>query len=293
MNPSESLTLTLIRLADTVSRNLSLAYTDTCGVSYGEETITETCLLDLKRMHDADVQSHTFSKHKESKVTGADWEWHFLGKKWAASFRVQAKRVKKNGGISGIFQKAKTATDHQVDLLIADADSVNMIPIHCFYCAEEHRTKWVSAPQSQTGQRPFLSGCLIADAKHVRDIHPKKLSEIEAKTVPWHFILLPKTFSETVGLKETRYAQPSREFSTHHSIVQQTTSDFDTDTNWRLPDLNNDTPSSESPKRGLRTRDEFEDNRERLRDIARERSVSRIVEFDVSKIDFFEGSFRD
>lgn len=42
-------------------------------VSYGEETITETNLLEIVRRHPMQVRLRTFTKHQEA-LNGADWE---------------------------------------------------------------------------------------------------------------------------------------------------------------------------------------------------------------------------
>ena len=103
---------TLEHLGDLTSRNLEYSYRPDVPVSYGEETITETNLLELRRRHSDVVHLRTFSKHQESKI-GADCVWYIVGDKRTLKMRVQAKRVQRNGvlkirhavGLSGLLRR--------------------------------------------------------------------------------------------------------------------------------------------------------------------------------------------
>ena len=65
---------TFLNLGNTTSHNLDFAYRKDVFVSYGEETITESNLLEIRRQHQKEVRVHTISKRDEALV-GADWEW--------------------------------------------------------------------------------------------------------------------------------------------------------------------------------------------------------------------------
>ena len=69
------LALTFLELGDAASRNLEFSHGDDVWVSYGEETITETSLLEIGRRHPRLVRVRTFPKMVEA-TNGADWEWH-------------------------------------------------------------------------------------------------------------------------------------------------------------------------------------------------------------------------
>ena len=58
-------------MSDATSRNLEFSHRDDVWVSYGEETITETNLLEIRRWHPKRVYVRTFSKPLEAKM-GAD-----------------------------------------------------------------------------------------------------------------------------------------------------------------------------------------------------------------------------
>ena len=85
---------TMKHLGDVTSRNLEYSHRPGVPVSYGEETITESNLLELRRSHSDVIHIRTFSRHRESKI-GSDWEWHIVGGRRTLKMRVQAKRVRR------------------------------------------------------------------------------------------------------------------------------------------------------------------------------------------------------
>jgi hypothetical protein len=182
-----SLLHTLLALGNATSENLAFAHLPNVNVSYGEETITETNLLEIRRRHPDRVTLRTFSKAKESGTTGADWEWHIIGRVFTLKMRVQAKRIHKAGGIGNLNQMAKGATKPQIELLIEDAVTNGLRPMYCFYCSEPQRSYWTKGVH-EDGFHPFETGCLLADADVVKSKMPTKLASIEKETFPWHFL---------------------------------------------------------------------------------------------------------
>ena len=130
----------LKHLGDTTSRNLEYSYRDNVPVSYGEETITESNLLELRRRHSDLVHLRTFSKYQESK-NGADWEWYIIGKVRSLAMRVQAKRVQRNN-VLRIRHTVGQTGKQQHELLIETANADNMRPMYCIYCTENQRRYW-------------------------------------------------------------------------------------------------------------------------------------------------------
>ncbi|TBW36138.1 hypothetical protein EYW49_14930 [Siculibacillus lacustris] len=189
-----SLLHTLLELGHSTSKNLEFAHSPDVKVSYGEETITETNLLEIRRRHAREVTLLTFSKSQESKNTGADWEWHIIGRVYTLKMRVQAKRIHKAGGIGNLKQMGKGASQPQIDLLIEDAKANDLFPAYCFYCAEPQRSYWIKGTVKEKFES-FETGCLIADAETVKSKAPKKLDDIENDTVPWHFLCTRHKFS--------------------------------------------------------------------------------------------------
>ncbi|QXT41158.1 DUF6615 family protein [Gymnodinialimonas ceratoperidinii] len=176
----------LLDLGDATSRNLDFAHKSNYLVSFGEETITETNLLELLRRHPDIISVETFSKAKESK-NGADWEWTFIGKKYQYSMRVQAKRIQRNGALR-INHKVGNKKIQQIDLLLDDARAYNLDAFYCIYCSERDRVIWATPMKGGSLRRVSEYGCLMVDARKVKDKSPKKLSDIEQDCFPWHFL---------------------------------------------------------------------------------------------------------
>ena len=182
MNPS--ITATFIELGDATSRNLAFSHRPDVSVSYSEETITEINLLEIRRRHPKRVHIYTFSKAQEAK-TGADWEWHIIGRKRTAKMRVQAKRLQSNNVLK-IKHKVTSSGIQQRQLLIEGAKADNMKPVYCIYCTEQQRGIWKQAGVSAMNEA-FQTGCLLADASDV-PLTTIELEEIEEKCVPWHYL---------------------------------------------------------------------------------------------------------
>ena len=100
-----NLVKTFLELGDATSRNLEFSHRQDVFVSYGEETITEHNLLEIRRRHRKRICLETFPKRKEAQ-NGADWEWHIVGNKWTLKMRVQAKRARYKGRLHIKVQRA-------------------------------------------------------------------------------------------------------------------------------------------------------------------------------------------
>lgn len=217
---------TLLELGDATSHNLEFSYQNE-AIGFGEETITEMNLLEIRRRHPDQVYIRTFTKAVEGSVTGADWEWHVVGRRYTLKMRVQAKRVTKHGSIRDINKK--TASIPQIDLLIKDAARFGMRPVYCLYCCERHRKIW---KKSQiTDAIGFEPGCLLADAETVRKVMPKRLSEIEKYTIPWHYIWSRRSFEFSSSPFIVRFADTEE----YRTVDIVSSSRFDEDASHRLP----------------------------------------------------------
>ena len=166
------------------SRNLEYSYSNDVRVSYSEETITETNLLEIRRRHPEHVHIRTFTKAQEA-VTGADWEWHIIGQKLTAKMRVQAKRTQRDNVLK-IKHEVPTSGAQQRQLLIDGAIDDNMKPIYCIYCTERQRSIWKQARRWPMYE-DFQAGCLLADASDV-PLTTRRLGEIENNCIPWHYL---------------------------------------------------------------------------------------------------------
>lgn len=189
---------TLLELGHATSQNLEFAHGSGVFVSYGEETITETNLLELRRRHPPMIRLETFSKKMEA-ANGADWEWHVIGRRRTLRMRVQAKRLQKNDKLK-IPHKIASSGKQQIDLLIADAKNHRMLPVYCFYSSEPQRSYWTASARV-AGVSTFEAGCLLASAHKVKSIMPTSLSAIEKHSVPWHYLVDRRRF-ERIRLLE-------------------------------------------------------------------------------------------
>lgn len=177
-----NLVKTCLELGDATSRNLEFSHRKDVYVSYGEETITEQNLLEIRRRHCKQVCLETFSKKKESQ-NGADWEWHIIGNNWTLKMRVQAKRTQRKK------DWLRIKYNQQRKLLLERASDAKMRPIYCIYCTESQRRIWTKCHPVYDFEG-YQTGCLLADANHVPET-TTKLREIEHKCFPWHFLFVP------------------------------------------------------------------------------------------------------
>jgi hypothetical protein len=194
----------LLELGHMTSQNLGFAQQTHGGITFGEETITETNLLELRRRHPRHVHVHSFTKATESKTTGADWEWHIIGRVRTLKMRVQAKRIYKAGGIGNLKQHGSKASIPQIDLLLQDATANRLLPIYCFYCSEAQRQHWKLGKSEAS---VFEAGCLITDAHVVKAMMPGRLSDIEAQCVPWHYLISRARYSRWKGPYMIRFKE--------------------------------------------------------------------------------------
>ena len=189
------LTLTFLELGNATSRNLEFSHCPDVWVSYGEETITETNLLEIRRRHPERVRVRTFPKQVEA-TNGADWEWHIVGLRRTLSMRVQAKRLQRNDLLK-VKHTVKSSGEEQRDLLIANAEDADMKPVYCIYCTEPQRRVWKQNPV-MPGFRSFQTGCLLADAEDVPG-GTTRLDEIEEMCWPWHHLFAPEVLMQKVS----------------------------------------------------------------------------------------------
>ena len=169
-----SMTATFLELGDATSHNLAFSHRADVWVSYGEETITETNLLEIRRRHSDRIFVHTFPKWAEAK-TGADWEWHIVGRRLTARMRVQAKRLQRNDVLS-VRYKVGSSGKQQRDLLINGAGADGMKPVYCIYCTENaapgvEARRGNSPVRNASGRLPAgrRPGCAVDHEEAARD----------------------------------------------------------------------------------------------------------------------------
>ncbi|MGK7863065.1 DUF6615 family protein [Falsiroseomonas sp. E2-1-a4] len=188
-----SLLHSLLQLAHATSQNLAFAHGHGVNISYGEETITETNLLELRRRHPVSIRLHTFGKKREA-LNGADWEWHIIGRARKLRMRVQAKRLQKDNKLK-IPHEIASSKKQQIDLLIKDAKKNKLKPVYCIYGSEAQRNLWQKRSPPTPGFKEYEYGCLLVSAHQVKSSMPQTLSTIEANCIPWHFLVEPHRYS--------------------------------------------------------------------------------------------------
>lgn len=189
------LSLTLLELGDATSQNLEFAHRKSVHVSYGEETITEQNLLEIRRRHKWRTCIKTFSRQQEGR-NGADWEWHLIGRAHTLKMRVQAKRVRSDNRLR-IKHKVKSTGSQQRSLLITAAKQADMKPLYCIYCTNDQRCIWDN-PVSIKGIGSFETGCLLADADHIPET-TTRLCQVERHCIPWHYLCTLRYLSRGVS----------------------------------------------------------------------------------------------
>ena len=177
------LTRTLVELGDATSHNLEFSHQPGVLVSYGEETITEINLLEIRRRHPTRTVLQAFSKHQEAR-NGADWEWHIVGRRRTLKMRVQAKRVQRNDVLK-IKHTIGSTGKQQREALIRRAHADALKPVYCIYCTERQRSTWKQAGLPGFFQS-YQTGCLLADADDV-PLATTRLAEIEGHMHPVAF----------------------------------------------------------------------------------------------------------
>jgi hypothetical protein len=175
------------------------------NLSFGEETITETLLLDLKRRHPTSVMLKSFNKHDEAQ-NGADWEWWFIDSRVSQGFpmRVQAKRLAKNATTFRdlLTYQAGCAPQPQIDMLISEAALENMVPIHCFYLEQNVLTRpsWTSYHKYLTSGRE--RGCWVGLSALISQKGSANLRGLQTLLFPWHLLVCPGNAAKGANLPQ-------------------------------------------------------------------------------------------
>ncbi len=177
------------------------------NIKVSEESITDFLLLDLKRACPSSVAIQKYTKHREGKTTGADWEWWLVGQGKAFGMRVQAKRL---DPVSCKYEELDHTVPRrrqkQVNLLLKDARSHNLYPVYCFY---NYWDKLATPPKWRCrSYAPHwdLFGCSVCDARIVKTFigkGVKGVSDIGSESFPWMCLVCCTGFSgEKAGIAE-------------------------------------------------------------------------------------------
>ncbi len=154
------------------------------GLSFSEETATETLLLDLAARFPGKVTIVPFT-HPVEAETGADWAWGFIGPDGHScqGMLVQAKRLDDGDReYKELFRQARLRGGGpsilQLNRLIATAKRFKLPPVYAFYnhLDDPGRVPRGSCPTLALLGQPWPEswGVAIASAIEVRNAKPNK-----------------------------------------------------------------------------------------------------------------------
>lgn len=162
------------------------------GLSYSEETISESLLVETRRRHRYEVYVKKFTRNKESEV-GADWEWWFRGDvggktKWLPLL-VQAKRLHVSSNeYGGLRQRVRKSKEQQIDVLLKHARRERRYAMYCFYNYSERPTSGTPTPAPRPRPIYRRHGCTLAGADDIRvllDANKTELDDVLPVSMPW------------------------------------------------------------------------------------------------------------
>lgn len=168
------------------------------GLPFGEETITETILMDLVTRYPGRISILPFNKRQESK-NGADWAWAFtsLNRRRVTPMLVQAKVLdafdKNYPEIKRAIGTKPGPKVHQIDRLIATAKHYRWPAIYAFYnhLSVPSRIPAACGSLRKLGSNlPDAWGISIALASSVRSVLPDQSFDTHrTHSVPLHCLL--------------------------------------------------------------------------------------------------------
>lgn len=156
------------------------------GMPFGEESITDSVLLDLKIQNPNELKIFPFNKSQESK-TGADWEWCFYDKRKSLflPILVQAKLLDdKDAAYSHIDRMVGSTGVRQIDRLLETSRMRRIPAIFVFY---NHLSDARQLPRvCGSFDCDECWGCSIALASAIDRLLPRKDFEIIREySMPW------------------------------------------------------------------------------------------------------------
>ncbi len=167
------------------------------GLSLSEETLTESSLYDIALAHQGrDFKIDLASKPAESKH-GADWEWWFIRGARAFPFRVQAKRLFRNGLYQALYKPGPNRYD-QLDRLVRVSKNANCIPLYCFFNFPHPRFNGFNKCRHDY-RRPSFWGCTLAFPHSVRQAQSNKVKDLSDVMYPWHMLVCQSDRTDLLG----------------------------------------------------------------------------------------------
>jgi hypothetical protein len=161
------------------------------GIWLREDGITALNLQDLWDAAPSQLLVFDFSPAVESRTTGADWEWWFVGPSGCWGAAVQAKCLKAGGYDFGYTPRGGTV--RQVDRLVRYCATLgDLRPLYCLYNHWSLLSGDPPWPCPTVSAADDLWGCSIMDgyaAQRLASPSPTPLSVVATIIHPWHCVV--------------------------------------------------------------------------------------------------------
>jgi len=99
----------------------------------GEESITDWLLFEVSEQL-PQVRYYKFNRFEDARVSGADWDWWFVGNRVSMGWRVQAKKLKKDADNYADIARANRF-GLQIEKLLESSTAENLLPFYSLYYA--------------------------------------------------------------------------------------------------------------------------------------------------------------
>jgi hypothetical protein len=127
--------------------------------SVGEESLTDWLLFQLQKRSSRRVLYRKCTRHEESTLTGADWEWWIVGDTRNMGIRVQAKKLSRDDCYPQLAYTNRRGL--QIEMLLDSARHFKMLPFYALYHASPSIPKVRCEGAFHTGGP---QGAFLADA---------------------------------------------------------------------------------------------------------------------------------
>lgn len=138
---------------------------------FGEESITDLILFELKKPRFPDFKVHDFSRRQEA-ISGADWEMYFVGNSGKSfGFRIQVKIID-----SHVRAYPHLHYKTQCDSLIKNAlnSPIALAPLYCFYSNWEPRNVTLSGNVRRRIRTIRDFGISVVSALQIKKLQPSR-----------------------------------------------------------------------------------------------------------------------
>jgi hypothetical protein len=158
------------------------------GMALGEETITETVLYEIALAHRGGNFAVTLATKPQEARHGADWEWWLVKGNIGVSFRVQAKRLFRDGKYQSLFKPPPHDPYEQLSKLVSAARYGGHIPFYCFFNFDHTSGHFSSLSDRcrHSYRGPSFWGCTLATPEYVQAASSNNLQSLRWFMRPWH-----------------------------------------------------------------------------------------------------------